>query len=293
MNLREIKFRRHAETGEAANSQPAEKPAHAAVIINADDLGRDPRTTDRILDCFLCDTVSSASAMVFMEDSERAAERAQEHGLDTGLHLNFTTPFSGNGAKATLVEHQQRLSCFLRLTNRARILYRSDLANSFDYVVRSQFDEFHRIYQHPARRVDGHHHMHLAANVLRQGLIPLHTVVRRNYTFLESKKWVINRLYRRIQDKRLARNYQITDYYFDILPLDPSRLQYIFRLGAAANVEIETHPACDEEYDFHVSGKLASCLNGVAVSRGYVLRICHNGVPRPATPLRSLVDQRP
>ena len=34
------------------------------------------------------------SAMVFMEDSERAASIARADAIDAGLHLNFTTAFS-------------------------------------------------------------------------------------------------------------------------------------------------------------------------------------------------------
>src|ERR1700758_5164513 len=52
----------------------SEAPCSGILIINADDWGRDHETTQRILECTLRGTVSSASAMVFMEDSERAAE---------------------------------------------------------------------------------------------------------------------------------------------------------------------------------------------------------------------------
>ena len=45
------------------------------LIINADDWGRDDRTTNRILEYFQRRVLSSASGMVFMEDSERAALR--------------------------------------------------------------------------------------------------------------------------------------------------------------------------------------------------------------------------
>jgi hypothetical protein len=38
------------------------------LIINADDWGRDAHTTDNILDCALRGTISSVSAMLFMED---------------------------------------------------------------------------------------------------------------------------------------------------------------------------------------------------------------------------------
>jgi len=46
------------------------------LIIDADDWGRDARTTDRTFECFRNGALSSASGMVFMQDSERAANIA-------------------------------------------------------------------------------------------------------------------------------------------------------------------------------------------------------------------------
>ncbi|MDR3735988.1 MAG: ChbG/HpnK family deacetylase, partial [Acidobacteriaceae bacterium] len=66
----------------------------AAVIVNADDWGRDAATTLRTLGCVLCGAVSSVSAMVFMENSEQAAQLARKHAVDAGLHLNFTERLS-------------------------------------------------------------------------------------------------------------------------------------------------------------------------------------------------------
>lgn len=74
----------------------ADEHGRGVVAINADDWGRDANTTDRILECVQGCVVSSVSAMVFMEDSERAAHAAREHHVDAGLHLNFTTPFTAS-----------------------------------------------------------------------------------------------------------------------------------------------------------------------------------------------------
>src|SRR6185437_6444247 len=84
------------------------------LIVNADDWGRDRQTTDRTLDCLRCGAVSSVSAMVFMNDSERAAAIARDNGIDAGLHLNFTSSFSHPGIPSRLAEHQKRLSQYLR-----------------------------------------------------------------------------------------------------------------------------------------------------------------------------------
>jgi len=60
------------------------------LIINADDLGRSVVETDAALRCYSAGRITSVSAMVFMSDSERAAELANGNGLDVGLHLNFS-----------------------------------------------------------------------------------------------------------------------------------------------------------------------------------------------------------
>ena len=85
---------------------PAAHHNRGLLVINADDWGRDRDTTQRIFECFQRKTVSAVSAMVFMEDSERAASTAREHGIDAGLHLNFTTPFSALNTPKRLVERQ-------------------------------------------------------------------------------------------------------------------------------------------------------------------------------------------
>jgi len=60
------------------------------LIINADDWGRSRTETDAALQCYEKGRITSASAMVFMEDSERAADIAKENQVDVGLHLNFS-----------------------------------------------------------------------------------------------------------------------------------------------------------------------------------------------------------
>ena len=192
----------------------AMRPSGATVIVNADDWGRDTVTTDRSLDCVLREVVSSVSAMVFMEDSERAALLAQQHGVDAGLHLNLTTPFSAPQCASRLMEHQQKVSRFLRSHRLAPVVYHPALAASFEYVVAAQLEEFERLYSVPTNRVDGHHHMHLCANVFFQKLLPADTIVRRNFSFGTGEKGRVNRFYRRWQDRRLALRHRMTDFFF-------------------------------------------------------------------------------
>jgi len=196
------------------------EPSRTGVlIINADDWGRTAEITDRIFECALVGTVSSASAMVFMEDSARAAALARERGVDVGLHLNFTTPFSAPDCPPRLVEHQQRLHRYLRSNRLAQVVYHPGLAGSFKYVVAAQLEEFRRLYGAEPDRIDGHHHMHLCANVFLGELMPAGTLVRRNFSFAPGEKSWINRFYRKSLDRRLKRRHRlVSDLSFWMMP---------------------------------------------------------------------------
>ena len=222
-----------------------------ALIVNADDWGRDVENTDRTLECIDRRTVSSVSGMVFMKDSERAAELARERGMDVGLHLNLTTEFSASNISPALVDHQERISRYLGKRRLSQVVFNPGLSNSFQYVVAAQRDEFRRLYGTQPQRIDGHHHMHLCANVRLQKLLPPATIVRRNFSFQPGEKSVWNRLYRRRVDKSLARRHALTDYFFSLPPFEPrERLDRMRELSRQFIVEVETHPVKKDEYEF-------------------------------------------
>ena len=246
---------RPASTSLSAASNGELSPT-GGLIVNADDWGRDAETTDRILECVVCGAVSSASAMVFMEDSERAAALARARGLDVGLHLNFTTFFSASDCPPRLKEHQQRLSRYLRANRLAQVVFHPGLAGAFKHVVAAQLDEFRRLYGAEPDRIDGHHHMHLCANVLVGELMPKGTMVRRNFSFLPGEKSWMNRCYRKSVDRRLKRRHRLVDYLFSLAPIEPAdRLQRIISLAQHAIVELETHPVNLDEYRFLTQGE--------------------------------------
>jgi len=238
----------------ACISQTETRP-RGRLVINADDWGRDLNTTDRTLECYVSGTISSVSGMVFMEDSERAAQIAREHGIDAGLHLNFTTPFTARNCPPDIAQHQQRISrCLLRYRFAQAVFYPM-LTRSFACVVAAQIKEFQRLYGTALERVDGHHHMHLCANVLLGRLLPKGTIVRRNFSFERGEKSWVNRYYRQAVDRFLARRHCLTDFFFSLTPLEPrARLQRIFSLSRRFSVEVETHPLNPEEYRFLGSG---------------------------------------
>ena len=259
----------------ASQRQPAEGRCGGVLIVNADDWGRDRETTDRILDCVVRQTVSSASAMVFMEDSERAAELARERGVDTGLHLNFTAPFSALNSPARLRERHQEVSRYLSRRRLNQVIYHPGLARSFEYVVAAQVEEYYRLYGAKPDRVDGHHHMHLCANVLLAGLLPAGTIVRRNFSFQPGEKGAVNRLYRAAVDRRLAQRHRLVDFLFSIQPLEPrARLQQIVSLGREFAIELETHPVRTDEHQFLTEGGVLSLTGGFPIASGFVLLQC-------------------
>jgi predicted glycoside hydrolase/deacetylase ChbG (UPF0249 family) len=236
------------------------------LIVNADDWGRDAHTTDCILNCVTKKAVSAVSAMVFMEDSPRAASIALEHGLDVGLHLNFTSPFTARACPSGVAARQQRIAGYLGRHRLAQVVFNPVLVNAFDSVVAAQIQEFRRLYGAEPTRLDGHHHMHLCANVLLQRLLPAGTVVRRHFSFQPGEKGVVNRTYRRLVDATLMRRHRVADFFFSLAPVEiQGRLHRIFSLARQHVVELETHPVQREEYSFLMGGEMFRRAVGVRI----------------------------
>ena len=254
--------------------KPTALTMHAGLLImNADDWGRDRLTTDRILDCCLPGAVSSVSAMVFMKDSERAAAIAREQGIEAGLHLNFTTPFSGNDVPDGLAERQQRIARHLLRHRLAQTVFHPGLMRSFEYVAAAQLDEFRRLYGVAPERIDGHHHMHLCANVLIQKLLPLGTMARRSFSFERGEKSLGSHLYRSLVNRSLARRHRLTDYFFSLPPLEPAdRIRKIFSLANDFAVEVETHPVNPEEHRYLANGELFRQIGGIRMAPPSAMR---------------------
>jgi predicted glycoside hydrolase/deacetylase ChbG (UPF0249 family) len=253
-----------------------------ALIINADDWGRNRETTDRILECATRRVISSASGMVFMEDSERAATLASERGIDIGLHLNLTEAFSARDISVRLQEHQDRVARFLRRHRLFQTVYHPGLASAFEYLVKAQLEEFTRIYGEMPNRIDGHHHMHLSENVLTRKLLPSGTLLRRNFWFAPGEKSWINRQYRKFVDSRVQQRHRVVDFLFSIEPIETDRLQRIVSRARQAFVELETHPVNEPEFQFLTSREMADLVRDFPIARDFSAV-----APRPRA-LRSL-----
>jgi len=219
------------------------------IIINADDWGRSREETDAALSCYCKSRITSVSAMVFMRDSERAANAAKENGVDVGLHLNLNQKYDGRVTSPAATDSQDRVVRFFSTGKYALLIYHPGLRRQFQQVFQAQLEEFLRLYGKTPSHVDGHQHRHLCANMVVDKIIPQGLKVRRNFTFWPREKGLLNRAYRRLVDRRLSRNYRLTDFFFSLGEcLKANKLARVMELAKTANVEVMTHPINRDEY---------------------------------------------
>ena len=218
------------------------------LTINADDWGRSREETDCTFACHALGSITSVSAMVFMKDSERAAQIARAEGVDAGLHLNFTEAFTGD-APTRLRETQGRIARFLKRSKYALLFYHPRLRNAFRYVYEAQAEEFQRVYGRPPARFDGHQHMHLCSNMLFDRILPRGLRVRGTFSFERGEKGALNRAYRGFVRWWMAADYVMPDYFFALSQcLRGQGLEKPLKLARTKHVELMTHPAQAEEY---------------------------------------------
>jgi predicted glycoside hydrolase/deacetylase ChbG (UPF0249 family) len=236
------------------------------LIINADDWGGWKSATDAALACFAARRLTSATAMVFMEDSERAARIAADTTLDFGLHLNFNQPFTARNCPPGVVAAHEQVCRFLLRGKYAQLIYHPGLRAAFRTVFQAQLDEFLRLYGRIPSHFDGHQHMHLCANALLGGVIPAGSRVRRNFSFWPGEKSSLNRAYRRWVDGRLERRFVVTDYFFALSQhLDGARLERVWELAKTATVELMTHPEKKPEQEFLLSDRCGDRLRDLNI----------------------------
>lgn len=234
------------------------------LIINADDWGRSPAETDAALQCFGNGRITSTSAMVFMADSERGADLARASKINAGLHLNFDEAFTGRNVPTSLRDRHQKTRTYLSSHKAAQLIYNPGLSRQFEYSYRTQLEEFERLFEVPPSHIDGHHHMHLCANLVWGNIIPAATKIRRTFSFWPGEKGLFNRKYRQVLNWWLGRKYQLPDYFFDLTQcLESAKLDRVVRLACAATVELMTHPVNPFEMDYLISPECQAFLNTV------------------------------
>jgi predicted glycoside hydrolase/deacetylase ChbG (UPF0249 family) len=210
--------------------------------------------------------------MVFMGDSKRAAKLAKDHQLDdVGLHLNFSEEFMDASCPEALKEHHRRIVRFLRRNKYAQLLYNPLLRKAFACSYRAQMEEFARLFEKLPSHVDGHHHMHLCVNFLLNTRMPAGMRVRRNFSFWPGEKSRLNRAYRALVDRFLARRYELTDYFFDITQcMEQGKLDRVAALAGSSTVELMIHPILNKEEKYLMSDEFRAILQRLEIG-GYAL----------------------
>jgi len=221
------------------------------LIITADDFGIDKQATDSILFSYKTGRITSISAMVFMQDSMRASEMASGLDVEIGFHLNLTLPLSGSDVNSKLLEHQHVVASFLLSSKFTQIIYNPLLRKSFDFVFKAQEEEFYRLYERAPAFYNGHHHMHLCANIILGKYLPRKIPIRRTFTFAWGEKDPFNIIYRRLLDHYISRRYISSDAFYSLGPVEEfEKIKKIIRLSEIKNIELMVHPNRKEEFQF-------------------------------------------
>jgi len=210
------------------------------LIVNADDFGGHSLATDRILACFDRGAVTSATAMVHMVDSERAAELARERDLPIGLHLNLTEPFNGADVPAAARERQRRVVDLLGDVRANRFALRTDMLREVAAAVDDQLTRFRLTFDREPTHIDGHQHVHLSPTVLLS--LPRGLRVRPG----RECEGRLGRPLRRLRTAVLDWRHGTVRRMYALESLHPQLgghgLDEAFRLSKVMTVEIGVHP---------------------------------------------------
>lgn len=223
------------------------------LIVNADDWGAALAATTAILTAFRAGAVTSTSAMVFMADSERAAEVAREESVPTGLHLNLSQRFDGETVPAKAQDHHERALTQFRDPARARWRFTRAAHRAATLTIRDQLAEFRRIYGRPPTHVDSHHHVHVSPSVFLSPALTPGSRVRqtRSPAPHAPRVWAGPRVARRVKHRLLSSRFHTTQRFWAIDDVHPARGGSGFDRAASIvhrePVEIMCHPSFAED----------------------------------------------
>ncbi len=221
------------------------------LIVNADDLGMSREATDAILDSFQAGTVSSATALVWMADSDRAGQLAWEKDLPLGLHLNLIEPFTAADVPERVAATQLRIIERLRRAGPHAYLYHPAWSRDFERCIADQLARFVEVYGRPPTHVDGHRHWQLVPNALfARSLAPVRRC-RKPVNRPRDESRPYKHLGRAILSGLVRVRFSTTDWCFSIRGLDPSLggsgLEQQLSLATTDSVEVMVHPSWDDE----------------------------------------------
>jgi predicted glycoside hydrolase/deacetylase ChbG (UPF0249 family) len=214
------------------------------LIVNADDFGLRPDVTDAILEMFGTRRITSATAMVFMQDTTRAAALAREHGLPLGLHLNLTSVFSDPAAPSGARSRQARIARYFsrRVTRHA---YDPRMTRVVADCVRDQLEAFLAAFGREPTHFDGHQHIHVCPTVAVSRPLAAIRKARPAYTFARDERGSLKRAFHAAQNGLLRRRFRTPTAFLGLEDVHPDLGgKGLQRLAIARHdpMEIMTHP---------------------------------------------------
>jgi predicted glycoside hydrolase/deacetylase ChbG (UPF0249 family) len=228
--------------------------AGGLVIVNADDWGGFREGTDAIEACFAAGAISSATAMVHMADSVRAAELARERGRPIGLHLNLTQPLDGPAVREATRERQRRLCAHFADLARRRWLLSPDrrVHRLIADGIADQLAEFRRLYGREPTHVDSHHHVHICPDVFLSRALRRGTRVRQTLSPVPgAERLGPGRAARAVKHELLARRFRTTDRFWRACEISPGvgavALADAIAFARRRSVELMVHPSLHDE----------------------------------------------
>lgn len=235
------------------------------LIINADDWGYDEATTDAIVTAFEAQRLTSASGMVFMRDSVRAAGIAALISIPVGLHLNLMEPYSGGDMSQEVRYRQKWAVARYRRGFRRRWLVSGKLFRLACQAAYDQIDEFERLYGAPTH-VDGHQHGHLSPAALWSLARRGSPAVRQSFTFRPAEKEMPNRLIRGALNRSMRLVFDTTDSFHSIRHLHPELggygLEDVIAESRYRDIEIMVHPGIEDEFEILMGDAWAERISG-------------------------------
>ncbi len=239
----------------------------ALLIVNADDLGQDAPTTDSILRCFEGGRVGSASAMVFMSDSARAADLAREAGLPTRLHLNLTEPFTDPSVPAGARERQARMARHLSGLQVAYRVCSPRRQSLIEDCIRDQLTAFEHLYGIAPRDVDGHQHVHTCLNVLLARSLGKVKGMRATFNLPPDDGMLGKRGLQAFVNRLVRLRFDSTERFTYLRKGEECRsvadLAGIVARARSESVEIMTHPGIAAEREVLMSEEWARAIAGL------------------------------
>jgi predicted glycoside hydrolase/deacetylase ChbG (UPF0249 family) len=217
------------------------------LIVNADDFGGNRLATDRIAECMASGRVTSTSAMVYMSDSQRAANIARSQQLPTGLHLNITQAFDDPTTSRPVRDHQARVTQYFANKRSRRFTYNPVLSAQVRRCIADQLERFHELFGCAPSHIDGHNHAHLSPTVLFA--LPKGMPIRSGFTNDGSYPGALLRKTRQVI---IRSTHATTDHFFAIDALGPSptenQIDQMLGFADDASIEIMVHPDREDNY---------------------------------------------